>query len=277
MNDIIQLSGDNDLFTIHLVVSQKQSSKDSSSKITNNQTASNQLTDDVIGNFPTLSNESWNNLNEIRLLGPNNEAVREAYVSLLSQYYQYISYYHLTSPPLFDYNSYVAFASNYMQPVNLIPNDSNSQSSPANNNVNEHRVANNNDANQAEPEEINRDWSEWLFFISKSLIVLSIIYFYSSLFRLLLFIVFCFILYFSKNVLNVLQNPHNNNNNDLDENEAPPVVPNEGTNEANTPNTDTDDTNDNRRETFRYSGLRFVWVFVSSLFTSLIPDPVPIN
>lgn len=135
----------------------------------------------------------------------------------------------------------------------------------------------------------NRDWLDMFYWMSRAVVLFSIIYFYSSFTRFLLVVFLSVLLYlyqtnrFAPNPRNALPpNVHNNNNNEIavnreeqerngevvpDETEAverprPPVPP----------QTNSSVLNAGRVTEERFTGLRFCWVIVSSLFTSLIPD-----
>ncbi|XP_054165000.1 homocysteine-responsive endoplasmic reticulum-resident ubiquitin-like domain member 2 protein [Oppia nitens] len=148
----------------------------------------------------------------------------------------------------------------------------------------------------------NRDWLDCFYWMSRAVVLFSIIYFYSSFTRFLLVIFLSVLLYlyqtnwFNRNRNNNRQQPNvanNNNNNNVNNNNNNNnnnINNNNNNNEEQLPNEEVvaDDTevldrqrqqltnnsiiNDERVTEERFSGLRFVWVVVSSLFTSLIPD-----
>lgn len=221
----------------------------------------------------------------------------------MNQYYQYISYYHLSSPPILDYASYSAFANAYLQAFNQSASVNPTTTATSQNGTQLRQRTNGPNDNQPAPpappppaaaaavpqvdqqDQLNRDWAEWMLFISKSLFVFSLIYLYSSVTRLILFLTLCAIVYFSKNVLNAFQNPANNNNNN---NQAPnreALIPSNNNNnptedepqDMNEEEEEEEDNSINHNGDNIYSALRFIWLFVSSLFTSLVPDTVAIN
>lgn len=153
----------------------------------------------------------------------------------------------------------------------------------------------------------NRDWLDWFYWMSRAVVLFSIIYFYSSFNRFLLVVVLAVMLYlYQTNWFNRRRlPPNNNNNNNLN---AAPIVANNNHNENNTDVRENiredDDLNDGvegeeteilerhrlrvntnavssdpRSTEQRFTGLRFFWVIVSSLFSSLIPEnpAVPVN
>ncbi|KAH9419427.1 response to unfolded protein [Dermatophagoides pteronyssinus] len=287
---------------------------------------------------PTAAAAAWNQFNQMNIqMGPDNMLMQQSYQILMNQYYQYMSYYFLSSPPI-DFVSYAAFTNAYMQsiqPVNdnqqqqqqqsnsigTTLNNIRSNSVPAtdnnNNNLNNNRI--NNRQQQQQPQAalggvgvaaaavvidnddlMNRDWTDWMYSFSKAIIMLSIIYFYSSLNRLVLFMLIFLIIYFYKNLLNGIHQANggggrgnNNNNNDIriNNDRNNPINQNNNNNNEriNQANIHADSLENNHHQQQQqqdddgnnnsqyYSGLRFVWMFITSLFTSLIPDPVPIN
>lgn len=185
-------------------------------------------------------------------------------------------------------------ATNNTTPRNDVTNNNNDQN--RNNPVAAHAAV-----GIANDEPVNRDWTDLIYSFSKLAVMLSIIYFYSSFNRLMLLMLIFFIIYFYKNLLNGLNGPLNGNRprmanqerrrhqifNQLREagnrnmnNNDPAGAVNEGTrpdNERQNNNNNNNNNNENVQDLSRFSGLRFLWVFVSSLFTSLIPDPVPVD
>ncbi|KAH9407313.1 Homocysteine-responsive endoplasmic reticulum-resident ubiquitin-like domain member 1 protein [Tyrophagus putrescentiae] len=151
----------------------------------------------------------------------------------------------------------------------------------------------------------NRDWMDMMYSFCKAMVILSVMYFYSSMGRLLLLLLVIVFLYLYKTTrLQQMLNNNNNNNNNVGNNNnngGGPVQPEEANNNNNNNNVPAnpappaqeaapaaaeaspEDVVDNGAaagalpDNSRYTGLRLIWVFVSSLFTSLIPDPVPIN
>lgn len=163
----------------------------------------------------------------------------------------------------------------------------------------------------------NRDWLDWFYWISRALVLFSIVYFYSSFTRFILvvgFAVFMYLyqvgLFFPRNAIDDQQQqlvqeqpqqPQGNNNlqvppinNNVNQENEPAndavaelPVPDAGVAAANdgirarrrhsafsgtSSNTHASDTPDER-----LSGLRMVWVVLSSLFTSLIPEQPQVN
>jgi hypothetical protein len=137
----------------------------------------------------------------------------------------------------------------------------------------------------------NRDWLDWFYWMSRSIVLIAIVYFYSSFTRLALVFTLAIIMYLYQNgFLNarneqeraveeddiVLQEPprqegapqqqplENNQRFDQENNRDNQVRdPSSLNNQTTTPVTD------------RFSGLRICWVILSGLFTSLIPDQAP--
>ena len=317
--DIIQLSDDNDTYTFHLVCPQrpatesgnnnnKSTAASSSSSNTQPQVPTGGLNPTAFPPVPPSDSTPAPTENPImNQLGLNNGLdMRESYQALMSQYYQYMNYYYLsTPPPVIDYASYYAFANAYMNQnipgmpttafnvTNATPN--NNQNGPNENQANGNNRNANNNNNQADNEEAPRDWTEMLYSFSKAMVMFSIMYFYSSFGRLMLMVIIAAFLFLYRNGrLGGVQNNVNNNNNNEQANgreqpqmEQPQPNNNNNNNEANNNENresegqdlpdETNGANAANLDNSRYTGLRLVWVFVSSLFTSLIPDPAPIN
>lgn len=139
-------------------------------------------------------------------------------------------------------------------------------------------------------EQRNRDWLDYFYWMSRAVVLFSIIYFYSSFTRFLLVVFLSVVLYLyqtnwfqRRQTDNNLQPNVNNNNNDNAVNREE-QVPNEADDtevldRVRQMATNNSTVNENRVTEDRFTGLRFFWVFVSSLFTSLIPDnpAVPVN
>lgn len=249
-------------------------------------------------------NSPMSNLNNFQM-DPDSMLVQQSYQTLLNQYYQYMIYNFLSAPPI-DFVSYATLANAYVQSLNgAIPSQTfgNQQQTAtgATTNINtENRANNNNNGNNGnninpiinnnmrligENDDIfNRDWTDLIYSFSKAVVLLSIFYFYSSINRLVLFIFIFFAIYLYKNLLIHHLNPdrpnlenmgllNNNNNGNQMRN-----IPNQEANVPNNPDNNNNNPNSNAlaQDNSRYSGLRFVWVFITSLFTSLIPDPNPI-
>jgi hypothetical protein len=150
----------------------------------------------------------------------------------------------------------------------------------------------------------NRDWLDSFYWMSRAVVLFSIIYFYSSFNRFLLVVVLTVLLYlYQINWFNRRRLTPNNNNNNLN---AAQFAANNNNNNGNDTeiirNDENEELNDNLEETEiierprprlnanvattdprpteeRFTALRFFWVIVSSLFTSLIPEnpAVPVN
>jgi hypothetical protein len=157
----------------------------------------------------------------------------------------------------------------------------------------------------------NRDWLDWFYWMSRAVVLFSIIYFYSSFNRFLLVVVLSVMLYlYQQNWFNRRRLTPNNNNNNNNLNAAQFAANNNNINNENDTeiirgdnrNDENEELIDNLEETEiierprprlnanvttteprpteeRFTGLRFFWVIVSSLFTSLIPEnpAVPVN
>lgn len=161
----------------------------------------------------------------------------------------------------------------------------------------------------------NRDWLDWFYWVSRALILLSVVYFYSSFTRLLLVFAFAVFMYLCSTSMYRIRFLFPRNANDQrarGEREVPQGNQEEGGNEpandgALGENIDNPQVvqaaagggdgvrnrrrlsnfaqfNDGNNETSasdvtdeRLSGLRMVWVVVSSLFTSLIPEQPQVN
>jgi hypothetical protein len=138
---------------------------------------------------------------------------------------------------------------------------------------------------EEDDEDINRDWLDYIYWISRAVVLFSIVYFYSSFSRFILVVILAITMYlyqagwlFPRDGDNGEQPQRNNQPAAPAAAAAPeaarvqPVVADEAA----------DDSEQRRRElptteTERFSGLRLFWVIVSSLFTSLIPDQIPQN
>lgn len=254
----------------------------------------------------------WNPLNNI-LFDPDNLMIQQSYQILLQQYYQFIIPYLLVSPPI-DFASYTAYNHAYLQSLqdnnNLFwQSNLNSQS---NNNNGQNTQQNNNGGAAPEPaiapmdrnvlenhdELIHRDWVDWMYAFSKVIILFSIFYFNSSFNRMILFVSILMIVLFFKNILNGYiqderqfqqrrpevnnNNENNNDNSDDNNNSSQNHDGNQRSNENETRDNGNSSANNNiqeaaDQESNRFAGLRFVLVFITSLFTSLIPDTVPVN
>ncbi|RWS28914.1 homocysteine-responsive endoplasmic reticulum-resident ubiquitin-like domain member 2 protein isoform X2 [Leptotrombidium deliense] len=122
---------------------------------------------------------------------------------------------------------------------------------------------------------VNRDWLDWFYWISRSLVFVSILYFYSSLSRFVVVIGFGLLLYLYQNgFLN--GNREEQRVRDAEERHDAQRVQEimdgniDGHRRANVAT--------HRDNEERYSGLRLLWMTLSSLFTSLIPDQAaPVN
>lgn len=305
----------------HLTMNDKANSGEANGSSLSTSSNTNNLSLDAFPNTTGTTSSSttmpsptvtWNQFNQLNIqTGPDNLLMQQSYQMLMNQYYQYMSYYFLSSPPI-DFVSYAAFTNAYMQSIQPVNDQqfsnsigtSNINVTTVPNNSNNNNNLNNNRINQPQPQAaaaavidnddvlVNRDWTDWMYSFSKAVIMLSIIYLYSSLNRLVLFMSIFLIIYFYKNLLNGL-NPANNgggggNNNDIrinnDRNNNHPMNNNEQRiNQANinddslNPENNNHQQQDDENNSRYYSGLRFVWMFITSLFTSLIPDPVPIN
>uniref|UniRef100_A0A834RCQ8 Uncharacterized protein n=1 Tax=Sarcoptes scabiei TaxID=52283 RepID=A0A834RCQ8_SARSC len=224
--------------------------------------------------------------------------IQQSYQILLQQYYQFIIPYLLVSPPI-DFASYTAYNHAYLQSLqdnnNLFwQSNLNSQS---NNNNGQNTQQNNNGGAAPEPaiapmdrnvlenhdELIHRDWH---------------LLFHSSFNRMILFVSILMIVLFFKNILNGYiqderqfqqrrpevnnNNENNNDNSDDNNNSSQNHDGNQRSNENETRDNGNSSANNNiqeaaDQESNRFAGLRFVLVFITSLFTSLIPDTVPVN
>jgi len=146
----------------------------------------------------------------------------------------------------------------------------------------------------------NRDWLDWFYWMSRAVVLFSIIYFYSSFNRFLLVVVLAVMLYlYQTNWINRRRLPNNNNNlnvnplvannnnginrvNDRDDDDLIDDVGGEETEILEIPRPHLSSNaaiSDPRPTEERFTGLRFFWVIVSSLFSSLIPEnpAVPVN
>ena len=138
----------------------------------------------------------------------------------------------------------------------------------------------------------NRDWLDCFYWMSRAVVLFSIIYFYSSFTRFLLVVFLSLLLYvyqmnwFNRRQQNINNNRlqqnivNNNNNNEIGVNrqqQEPNEVDDTEVVDRHQPNAN--NSVDGRVTEERFTGLRFVWVIVSSLFTSLIPEnpAVPVN
>ena len=132
----------------------------------------------------------------------------------------------------------------------------------------------------------NRDWLDLFYWLSRAVVLFSVVYFYSSFTRFILVVGIAILMYLHQIGFIFPGNnrppaprqlarpaPENrqdrDSDNESDGNEEP--VTGQSVPEATTSDTGTSDTE-------RCSGLRLFWVIVSSLFTSLIPETqAPVN
>lgn len=133
-------------------------------------------------------------------------------------------------------------------------------------------------------DEQNRDWLDWFYWLSRAIVLFSIVYFYSSFSRFLVVVALGFTMYLYQigwlfpRERNPLPNPNPAAAEPLARLQA-----NEGDADAQRiqemmdGNIDRPIRRDEPEETERFSGLRMFWVIVTSLFTSLIPEQVPAN
>ena len=138
----------------------------------------------------------------------------------------------------------------------------------------------------------NRDWLDWFYWMSRAIVLFSIVYFYSSFTRLALVFALAFIMYlYQAGVIN----PRNDDDRIQEDNiqvqgqrrqqreeqeevvgeQIPEAVVNNNNNQDNGSRERSAVPSDVTSETERFSGLRMCWVIISSLFTSLIPDQAP--
>lgn len=121
----------------------------------------------------------------------------------------------------------------------------------------------------------NRDWLDLFYWLSRAVVLFSVVYFYSSFTRFILVVGIAILMYLHQ--IGFIF-PGNNR-------PAAPRRPGENRQDRDSDgNDESDDPNDpvqvpeTTSETERCSGLRLFWVIVSSLFTSLIPETqAPVN
>lgn len=145
----------------------------------------------------------------------------------------------------------------------------------------------------------NRDWLDWFYWMSRAVVLFSIVYFYSSFSRFLVVVGLAVMLYFyqtgwlrQRANRNENRNAVNNNNNNPVHNNNNRNVNNENLDDNHEDITEAQDIQEDAeeqeavpqndstpRDTEQLSGLRLIWTVVSSLFTSLIPEqpPAPVN
>ena len=138
----------------------------------------------------------------------------------------------------------------------------------------------------------NRDWLDWIYWFIRASIFFSIIYFYSTLSRFIIVIGLAILVHLYKLGMLNFNNQVNGNQEVAAARRAPNEVdrapdannPNDERNiQANSESTN-EATNENVDASFvnsvqtNFSKLKMLWILVSALFTSLIPDhPPPIN
>ncbi|RWS01892.1 homocysteine-responsive endoplasmic reticulum-resident ubiquitin-like domain member 2 protein isoform X2 [Dinothrombium tinctorium] len=135
----------------------------------------------------------------------------------------------------------------------------------------------------------NRDWLDWFYWFSRSIVFISILYFYSSFSRFVLVIGFGLLMYLYQNGF---FNFNNNNNNQNERRQTNNNAANDNRDAQRVQEIMDGNINDHRRPSSaanvpanaerpteeRFTGLRLIWVIVSSLFSSLIPEqPAPVN
>jgi len=139
----------------------------------------------------------------------------------------------------------------------------------------------------------NRDWLDWFYWMSRAVVLFTVVYFYSSFTRFMLVVGFAILMYLYQMGLifrpdagaagaagPAAEEPEGEET-DTDEEPLPDAPRIEERPLANLDRA----ISGHRREsgtaatsdTERFSGLRLVWVIISSLFTSLIPDQAPAN
>ncbi|XP_015595839.1 homocysteine-responsive endoplasmic reticulum-resident ubiquitin-like domain member 2 protein [Cephus cinctus] len=130
---------------------------------------------------------------------------------------------------------------------------------------------------------LHRDWLDFLYMLSRMIVLFSIVYFYSSPLRFLIvtFLGFAIYLYqggfFRVQPIMLLENNNGrvDNNNQIPQNvrvnpQAAPVP--QGAETPRTVHTEAGTNPNEENEGERPGALAFTWTFFSSFFTSLIPD-----
>lgn len=131
-------------------------------------------------------------------------------------------------------------------------------------------------------DEENRDWLDLFYWLSRAVVLFSVVYFYSSFTRFVLVVGIAILMYMHQIGLIF---PRNNNRQVPNRRQEPPAVDRQRDTDG-----DDDYANDplieqqppvreaTTSDPERCSGLRLFWVIVSSLFTSLIPETqAPVN
>ncbi|XP_071528314.1 homocysteine-responsive endoplasmic reticulum-resident ubiquitin-like domain member 2 protein [Panulirus ornatus] len=150
-------------------------------------------------------------------------------------------------------------------------------------------------------EGMGRDWLDWIYVLSRMLVLLSIVYFYSTLSRFMIVVCIAMLLYLyqagwfrparrieqprpaNENDINDIQDDRNNNiNNNNNNNEIPEGLRNQeeppvaGFNQENAANNEAVNNEGTDRVVeeipVRPSILALSWTFLTTFFTSLIPE-----
>lgn len=132
-----------------------------------------------------------------------------------------------------------------------------------------------------EDEDENRDWLDLFYWLSRAVVLFSVVYFYSSFTRLIVVVGIAILMYLHQ--IGFIF-PRNNNRQAAFGRQEAVVRPRQedraigGNNDETEPLTDRPVTERTPSDPERCSGLRLFWVIVSSLFTSLIPETqAPVN
>ncbi|KAL4234452.1 Homocysteine-responsive endoplasmic reticulum-resident ubiquitin-like domain member 1 protein [Mactra antiquata] len=148
-------------------------------------------------------------------------------------------------------------------------------------NRNNDNIVNDDDADE---EFRQRDWLDYLYTFSRFMVLLGIVYYYSSLSRFLMVAAFFIIVYAYQMGWFTLQRRRGRNVNIQQQNVQniePRNVPAENDNEIRPENVNPDETDSSNgqvpaEEPPREPGaLQITWTFVSTFFTSLFPQPPP--
>ncbi|OTF75071.1 hypothetical protein BLA29_008746, partial [Euroglyphus maynei] len=149
----------------HLTMNDKANSGEANGSSLSTSSNNNNLTLDAFPNTTGTTSSSttmpsptvtWNQFNQLNIqTGPDNMLMQQSYQMLMNQYYQYMSYYFLSSPPI-DFVSYAAFTNAYMQSIQPV-NDQQFSNSIGTSNINVTTVPNNsNNNNNLNNNRINR-------------------------------------------------------------------------------------------------------------------------
>lgn len=285
--DIFQSIGEENV-TVHLVCSQKNDISPTS--VSSSQTSVPSQATPIEPSSPLPNNDATNNINFLNtnfnmanyygtsgLMTP--EQVIQQMAMMQQMYAQFVQYQAQAGVELNQLPSAFPMGNpaEYVPPA--APN-----APPIGNNLQADQGAAprvNEAAAVGDDEDVNRDWLDWFYWMSRAVVLFSIVYFYSSFSRFLVVVGLALIMYlyqigwlFQRQERNGVANdanaPAGRNGNQDDANAQ--MIQQMMDGDRDRPRRE-----DVPAETERFSGLRLFWVIVTSLFTSLIPEQIPAN